>query len=91
MLGGIASGLDQLASKGPQVQSALVTTAVALTDAEKEQFQTKLAAQYGDNLALEFALDKEILGGVIVQVGDKIMDGSVRSKLNAAQENLRAV
>ncbi len=88
MLGEIAATLTQLSAKGYGVQTALVTTAVPLTDAEKQQFQAKLSAKYGDNLALDFAVDAKIIGGVVVQIGDKILDGSVAAKLDAARESL---
>jgi len=88
MLGEIAASLTQLSTQGYGMQTALVTTAVPLTDAEKQQFRAKLSAKYGDNLALEFAVDEAIIGGVVVQIGDKILDGSIVSKLNAARESL---
>jgi len=88
MLGEIAANLTQLSATGYGVQAALVTTAIPLTDAEKQQFQTKLSAKYGDNLALDFVVDEKIIGGVVVQIGDKILDGSVAAKLDAARESL---
>lgn len=90
MLGDIADSLTQLSAKGYGVQATLVTTAVPLTDAERQQFQAKLSAKYGDNLALDFVVDEKIIGGVVVQIGDKILDGSVATKLEAAHEAFRA-
>ncbi len=87
-LGDVATGLTRLASKGPGIEAATVTTAVALTDDEKAQFQAKLSAGYGAELGLEFVVDGSILGGVIVQVGDKIIDGSVSGKLESIRERL---
>lgn len=88
LLGKIITSLSQLASKGPNVEVAVVTTAIALDEAEQEQFRTKLIGQHGDQLEFEFLVDPSILGGVIVQVGDKIIDGSMVSKLNSVRENL---
>ena len=88
MLSEIATGLTRLATKGPSVEVGVVTTAVPLSEAEKEQFQNKLSASYGDTLSLDFQVDESILGGVIVQVGDKIIDGSVATKLESIREKL---
>jgi F-type H+-transporting ATPase subunit delta len=65
------------------VQTARVTTAIALSDSEKEEFRQKLRRQYGDNLDFVFSVNPTIIGGVIVQVGDKVMDGSVSARLQA--------
>ncbi|HEY84347.1 MAG TPA: ATP synthase F1 subunit delta [Chloroflexi bacterium] len=84
----ITGNLFRLASKGAGAQTAIVTTAIPLDDAEKQQFQTKLAARYGAQLEVEFVVEESIIGGVVVQVGDKILDGSVAAKLNSVHDNL---
>ena len=88
MLDDVIGNLLKMASKGADAQVAVVTTAIPLTADEKRQFKTKLAAQYGEQVDVDFKTDKSILGGVIVQVGDKILDGSVSTKLNSAREKL---
>jgi ATP synthase F1 delta subunit len=82
-LGEVLAELERLSSGGPQVQTARVTTAIALSDDEKEGFRQKLRQQYGDNLDFVFSVNPTIMGGVIVQVGDKVMDGSVSARLAA--------
>lgn len=91
LLADIAASLTRLATKGPRAEVATVTTAMPLSEAEKEQFQAKLSAKYGENLTVDFVIDEAILGGAIVQVGDQIIDGSVANKLNAVQERLSTV
>lgn len=71
---------------GPQ--RALVTSAVSLTDDEQERLRTRLVQQFGSNLQFVFQVDPEILGGLIVQVGDKLIDDSVRSRLGALSQSL---
>ncbi len=88
MLGDILTDLGQMASGGPLAQVAQVTTAVALTDDEKDSFRQKLQAQHGADLELAFNVDTAILGGAIVQVGDKVMDGSVATRLEAMKNTL---
>jgi len=71
---------------GPQ--RALVTSAVSLTDDEQERLRTRLIQQFGSNLQFTFQVNPEILGGLIVQVGDKLIDDSVRSRLGALSQSL---
>jgi F-type H+-transporting ATPase subunit delta len=81
LLGEIIAELEHMVRGGPSVQVARVTTALPLSDGEKDQFRQKLAAQYGEALEFDFQVDPAILGGAIVQVGDKVIDGSVATRL----------
>jgi F-type H+-transporting ATPase subunit delta len=73
---------------GPLMQVARVTTALPLSDQEKDEFRRKLAAQYGQSLDFDFSVDPAILGGAIVQVGDKVIDGSVATRLESMSSAL---
>jgi F-type H+-transporting ATPase subunit delta len=88
LVDGVAKNLGWLGSKGPQVQVAVVTTAISLTSSEQAEFEKKLQAKHGEEIVVDFKVDESILGGVIVQVGDQIIDGSVVSKLNTVQHKL---
>jgi F-type H+-transporting ATPase subunit delta len=83
LLDEVSAELERLSSSGPQVQTARITTAIALSDNEKEKFRQKLRQHHGDNLDFVFSVNPSIIGGVIVQVGDKVMDGSVLARLGA--------
>jgi F-type H+-transporting ATPase subunit delta len=80
--------LERMIRGGPQVQVARVTTAVSLSEQEKDAFRKKLAAQYGESLGFDFSVDPALLGGAIVQVGDKLIDGSVATRLEALSNAL---
>ncbi|MBI1802332.1 MAG: F0F1 ATP synthase subunit delta [Chloroflexi bacterium] len=67
---------------------AHITSAVALTAAEKAALESRLSAKFGRALTFEYKVDPALLGGVVAKVGDKIIDGSLASKLNAMQETL---
>jgi F-type H+-transporting ATPase subunit delta len=88
LLGGVLETLEQMSRSGPQIQAAYVTTAMALSDEEKEQFRQKLRAEYGSNLELAFRVEPSIIGGAIVQVGDRVIDGSVATRLEAMSNTL---
>jgi F-type H+-transporting ATPase subunit delta len=81
LLGEIVAELERMVRGGPSVRVARVITALPLSDDEKDQFRQKLAAQHGEALEFDFQVDPAILGGAIVQVGDKVIDGSVATRL----------
>ncbi|HEY53139.1 MAG TPA: ATP synthase F1 subunit delta [Caldilineae bacterium] len=82
----LLSTVIQEEAGGPQ--RVLVTSAVPLTDDEQERLRTRLVQQFGSNLQFVFQVDPEILGGLVVQVGDKLIDDSVRSRLGALSQSL---
>ena len=88
LLPDVLADLDRMVRGGPQVQVAIVTTALNLSDEEKEQFRDKLKQKYGDDLEFLFNVDPSLIGGAVVQVGDKIMDGSVATRLGAMKNVL---
>ena len=83
LLGEVLADLERMSRGGPLVQVARVTTAIALSDSDKEKFRQKLRAKYGDNLEFAFHVDPSIVGGAIVQVNDQVIDGSVATRLEA--------
>lgn len=66
-------------------ESAEVTSALPLTDAE----QSTVKGQLGGATSVAFKVDPAILGGLVVRVGDKIMDGSVAGKLEGLRTSLK--
>lgn len=76
----------QQATSGPTPVE--VTTAVPMEAEQRRALEQKLAAQYGGNLAYTYHVDNAILGGMIVRVGDKLIDGSVASRLAALKQSL---
>lgn len=88
LLGEVMGELERMVRGGPRVQVARVTTALPLSEQEKDAFRQKLAVQYGESLEFDFDVDPAILGGAIVQVGDKVIDGSVATRLAAMSNAL---
>lgn len=80
----------RLAVHGPRAQIVRVTSAVPLTDEEKQALTEKLTAQFGENLEFEYREDPAILGGLVVRIGDRVIDASVAGKLKALRETLVA-
>jgi F-type H+-transporting ATPase subunit b len=76
--------LEEAGLKGA---SAEITSALPLSDAEKDivrkEITTKVNAQ-----TVAFRVDPNILGGLVVKVGDKVVDGSVSGRLDSLRQNL---
>ena len=66
-----------------------LTTAVPIDDDEAEDIRAKLAEASGHEVTLERSVDASILGGVIVRVRDRLVDLSVRGRLEALRLSLR--
>ena len=65
-----------------------VRTAVALTEAEKEQLARRLQAELGKQIILEEIVDTNLLGGFVARVGSLILDGSLDGQLARMRERL---
>jgi F-type H+-transporting ATPase subunit delta len=61
---------------------ATVSTAQALTPEQLERLTQGLAGQYGRGLRVNQVIEPALIGGVRVQIGDDVIDGSVATKLN---------
>jgi F-type H+-transporting ATPase subunit delta len=69
---------------------AEVTTAERLTDEEQNYVRDKLESMTGKKIELALKIDAEIIGGIIIRIGDQVIDGSVRNKLEKMRARLVA-
>ncbi len=86
---GVKSGkvvvLDDASFKG---ETAEVVSALPLTEKEQDTVKKDVLAKVGAQ-AVTFRVDPSILGGLVIKVGDKLMDGSVAGKLSDLGQNLK--
>jgi F-type H+-transporting ATPase subunit b len=68
--------------------SAEVTSALPLTASEQEQVKKDILAKVGKQTTVAYRVDPSILGGLVIRVGDKVVDGSVAGKLESLRKNL---
>ena len=81
---------DLLVRQRPELKMARVTSAVPLTEAERDAMRAKLTDRFGPDLEFEFNVDAALIGGVYLRVGDQVIDGSVSGKLAALRDRLTA-
>jgi F-type H+-transporting ATPase subunit delta len=67
---------------------AHVTSAVELTDAQERRLTQVLGRLYGRTIGLQVIVDPEVLGGLVIRVGDEVINGSVAHRLEAAARRL---
>jgi F-type H+-transporting ATPase subunit delta len=78
----VISAFHAIAAAARGEVTAEVASAHPLTDEQFEALRQKLAAREGRNIKLRSRVDPELLGGLVVTVGSKRIDGSIRTRLN---------
>ena len=71
--------------------TAEVTSAKVMTKAQADALSAALKAQIGKTVKLNVAVDESLIGGLIVKVGSKMIDTSIRSQLAALQNSMKEV
>jgi F-type H+-transporting ATPase subunit b len=69
--------------------SAVVTSALPLTEAEQKKVRDEVIGELGEGVSISFRVDPTILGGLVVRVGDKVLDGSVAGQLEGLRQSLQ--
>ncbi len=88
----IIKAFRTLAARGRGETQAEVTSAVALNDAQLRQLEDTLKASVGGrNIQITSRVDPGLLGGLIVKVGSRMVDGSLRTKLNNLKTAMKEV
>jgi F-type H+-transporting ATPase subunit delta len=84
----IVTELDLYVQRAGRGELGFVRSAVPLTADEKRRLEQGLAARFGQEFMILYEVDPTILGGLVVRVGDQVMDGSVATKLANLKEQL---
>lgn len=69
--------------------AAEVTSALPLTTEEQTSVKKDVLSKIGDNANISFKVDPAILGGLVVKIGDRVVDGSVAGQLSNLQRSLQ--
>ncbi len=81
---------DLLAEARGEV-TAEVVSAKALTKAQSEKLASVLTENVGKTVTINATVDESLIGGLVVKVGSKMIDTSIRSKLNSLQNAMKEV
>lgn len=85
----VADAFGKMADQSEGIEHASITTAVALDRAQVATIEQSLGASLGKRVTATATVDPSIVGGVVVRVGDKLLDGSVRTRLRHLREELQ--
>lgn len=66
-----------------------LVTAVRLSDAIQKNVVDKLQKESGKKVVLDYDVDQDIIGGLMLKIGDKILDASIRAQLQILKENIK--
>jgi F-type H+-transporting ATPase subunit delta len=81
--------IDRLVGRAAQAKNKVVAevrTAVPLTDDQRTRLADALGKATGKSIEVKAIVDRTVLGGVVAQIGDTVIDGSVRSRLEQLRE-----
>ena len=84
----IALAFGDLVDRREGIAKARITTAVPLEEPEQRELVSRLERESGRKLRASFAVDPTLIGGAKVQIGDHLIDSSVRAKLVALGRQL---
>lgn len=87
-LGAGLEALSKLAAERRNRSVAVVTSAVPLSDQQKQRLGAVLAKIYGRKVHLNLDVDPAVLGGMTVRVGDEVINGSVADRLQEAERRM---
>ena len=65
-----------------------VSSAAALSEAQRERIRQELSRITGKQVRCEYTVEDELIGGAVVQVGSSVFDGSIRGRLEALRDHL---
>ncbi len=85
----ILEQLSRLAAEARQSVLAEVRSAVPLDDKQQAQLARALSKTTGKNVTVKVIVDPSVIGGVVARVGDTVIDGTVRRRLEQLKEQVR--
>jgi F-type H+-transporting ATPase subunit delta len=83
---GIIDALIRRAARESGGEVAMVRAAVQLTEVQQQRLAAALTSQVGRDVTVRVIVDPSVLGGVVTQIGDTVIDGSIRHRLHQLRE-----
>jgi F-type H+-transporting ATPase subunit delta len=89
LLAEIAKQYRTLKNDREGVVEAQITTAFALSDSQQAELVAQIEARTGKRVKAQVSIDPELIAGVRIVIGDKVIDGSARAQLTALEAALK--
>lgn len=84
----LADHYKALLNKKRNISTAQIITAIEIDEDTKNRVKEKLERVFNQTIEIETAVDKDIIAGMIVKIGDKVIDGSIRTKLETMKKQV---
>jgi F-type H+-transporting ATPase subunit delta len=85
----VVTAFEQMTRRGgARPLTGEVISAVELNPQQRERITAQLTARYGPDLELRFSVDESLIGGLIIRIGDQVLDTSLRTRMAAIQRNM---
>lgn len=85
----ILERLSDLAAEAREAVVAEVRSAIPLDDRQEEELAKALSKATGKRVQVKVIVDPNVMGGVVAKIGDTVIDGSVRRRLDQLKEQVR--
>lgn len=79
-----------LADEHAGIAKARVTTAVPIDESQRQRMEGQLSGSLGKTVTVTTEVDPALIGGLVIRVGDQLIDGSVRTRLRMLRKELTA-
>ena len=85
----IGASYGSLLDAAQGVLRGKLVTAVKLPDGVQKNVVDKLQKESGQKVVLDYEVDQDIIGGLMLKIGDKVLDASIRAQLQILKENIK--
>jgi len=82
---------QKLVNNHKGIIEAIAITAIPLNDDDKLKLKEKLEGITGKNIKISNKIDSSLLGGVLVRIGDKVIDGTIKGRLDELKDSLSQI
>ncbi|NPV26701.1 MAG: F0F1 ATP synthase subunit delta [Firmicutes bacterium] len=78
----------EMANEARNITDASVVSAIELSYEDQKDLQERLSKLTGKNIRLKTSVDPKLIGGIVIRVGDRVLDGSLIKRLHVLKNNL---
>jgi len=89
LLPAVLADLERLAVSGPTAKMATVASAIELDASTRQRVEGSVRERYGQEIQVRFEVDSALIGGLMIRVGDEVIDASVAARLREIDGALR--
>lgn len=82
---------EDMVNKHKGIVKAVAITAVPLKKEDKMILQNKLSSLTGKTVNLSNEIEESVVGGILIKIGDKVIDGTIKSRLEEMKESLSQI